>query len=103
MKAIFSFHFDKDLKIKATRKAEEENRSLANLIETAVIRYLNPNSSGARVTVIVRRKESKLTHEFTSKVRKILEEKKSVLLWESDPVTGFNTFLIEDIKNIHLI
>ena len=104
-KTLFSLHLDDDLKIQATTRAEAENRSLANLIENAVIAYLNPPAvGGTRVTVkTVILGETKTFGTFTARVVHVNPEEKTVLLDASDPVSGRNFFPIDNIISIHLV
>lgn len=115
-KSLFSFHLDDDLKSAATNRAIKENRSLANLVETSIRFYLNPEPVGARVTVRTIseeqerdpkvRKLKKLNPEigkFTARIKSIDTDTEDLFLVDRDPMTGRNQFKIKDIISVHLM
>lgn len=105
-KTLFSFHLDDALKNAAQEKATKENRSLGNLVETAIRFYLNPEPIGARVTV--KTTEATLPKnspfgKFTARIKSIDPDNDVMILEEKDPVTGKDHFKIKDILSVHLM
>ena len=93
-KNLFSLYLDPDLKSRASRKALQEGRSLAGLIEQAIKDYLEP--LGARVTVetTILTKDGPQYGEFTSRIKSVDQDNKFLTLVDMDPVS---------IKSIHLL
>jgi hypothetical protein len=106
-KTLFSFHLDDDLKVRIQDRAARENRSTANLIETAVRGYLDPTPRGSRVTVRTTSEtkffKSSPLREYTGRVKSVDPILKTFTLWDPDPLSGLDTFPIDQIIAIHLI
>lgn len=101
-KTLFSLHLDDEIKGRSIDRAALENRSLANLLETALIRYLDPPKMGARVTIQTSGK-GKNALTWTARVVDIINDKTTVVLDEADPITGLKEFPVSNILSIHLL